>query len=125
MKTVLIKYDVSNDLIECPDRIVDNFEDPGLRMKRQQEANRKYSKSVLAILLPVLYCLIDAAGTFVDTLIADNYLVKLAPLYQFIITAMDVQRYQIYFREIPECGNFVLFVLSYPFPFQKDVLRLP
>ena len=27
MKTVLIKYDVSNDLIECPDRIVDNFED--------------------------------------------------------------------------------------------------
>ena len=27
MKTVLIKYDVSNDLIECPDRIVDNFDD--------------------------------------------------------------------------------------------------
>ena len=27
MKKVLIKYDVSNDLIECPDRIVDDFED--------------------------------------------------------------------------------------------------
>ena len=27
MKTVLIKYDVYNDLIECPDRIVDNFDD--------------------------------------------------------------------------------------------------
>ena len=27
MKTVLIKYDISNDLIECPDMIVDNFED--------------------------------------------------------------------------------------------------
>lgn len=27
MKTVLIKYDVSNDLIECPDRIVNNFDD--------------------------------------------------------------------------------------------------
>ena len=27
MKTVLIRYDVSNDLIECPDRIVDNFDD--------------------------------------------------------------------------------------------------
>jgi len=27
MKKVLIKYDVSNDLIECPDRIADNFDD--------------------------------------------------------------------------------------------------
>jgi len=27
MKTVLIKYDVSNDLIQCPDRIVNNFDD--------------------------------------------------------------------------------------------------
>ena len=27
MKRVLIKYDISNDLIECPDRIVDNFDD--------------------------------------------------------------------------------------------------
>ena len=26
MKQVLIKYDVSNDLIECPDRVVNNFE---------------------------------------------------------------------------------------------------
>lgn len=27
MKTVLIKYDVYNDLIECPDRVVDDFDD--------------------------------------------------------------------------------------------------
>lgn len=27
MKKVLIKYDVSNDLIECPKRIVDNFDE--------------------------------------------------------------------------------------------------
>lgn len=57
--------------------IIDNFEDPELRMKRQMAANRKYSKSVLAILLPVLYCVIDSCGTFVDTLIADNYVAKL------------------------------------------------
>ena len=57
--------------------IIDNFEDPELRMKRQQTANRKYSKSVLAILLPVLYCIIDSCGTFVDTLIADGYVEKL------------------------------------------------
>ena len=27
MKKVLIRYDVSNDLIECSDRIADNFDD--------------------------------------------------------------------------------------------------
>lgn len=27
MKKILLKYDVSNDLIMCPDRVADNFED--------------------------------------------------------------------------------------------------
>ena len=53
--------------------IIDNMEDDELRLKRQQSANRKYAKSFLAILLPVLYCILDSCGTFVDTLIADNY----------------------------------------------------
>lgn len=57
--------------------IIDNSEDPELRLKRQSRANRKYAKSVLAILLPVLYCVIDSCGTFVDTLIADNYVANL------------------------------------------------
>lgn len=52
---------------------VDNTEDPELRALRQKKANRKYAKSFLAIALPVGYCIIDALGTFVDTLIADNY----------------------------------------------------
>ncbi len=53
--------------------IIDNMEDPELRAQRQLKANRKYAKSTLAILLPVLYCILDSCGTFVDTLIADNY----------------------------------------------------
>ncbi len=57
--------------------IIDNTEDPELRMKRQLKANRKYAKSFLAILLPVLYCILDSCGTFVDTLIADNYVTGL------------------------------------------------
>lgn len=52
---------------------VDYFEDENSRRMRQLSSNRKYSKSLFAILLPVVYCLLDAAGTFVDTLIADNY----------------------------------------------------
>ncbi len=49
--------------------IVNAREDEALRVERQKNANRKYAKSFLAILLPILYCIIDAAGTFVDTLI--------------------------------------------------------
>ncbi len=45
------------------------YEDDNSRAIRQQKSVVKYRKSVLALLLPVLYCLIDAAGTFVDTLI--------------------------------------------------------
>lgn len=54
------------------------FENEETRALRQMKSNRKYSKSVLAILLPVVYCLLDACGTFVDTLIADNYSAELA-----------------------------------------------
>ncbi|MBQ1263555.1 MAG: EamA family transporter [Oscillospiraceae bacterium] len=49
--------------------IVNANEDEELRVERQKNANRKYARSFLALLLPLLYCLIDAAGTFVDTLI--------------------------------------------------------
>ncbi|MBQ8337558.1 MAG: EamA family transporter [Oscillospiraceae bacterium] len=49
--------------------IVNANEDEELRVERQKNANRKYARSFLALLLPLLYCLIDAAGTFVDTII--------------------------------------------------------
>lgn len=56
---------------------VDYHEDDEARAKRQMASNRKYAKSLLALLLPVVYCLLDAIGTFVDTLIADAYTEKL------------------------------------------------
>lgn len=59
----------------------ESFENEETRAMRQSASGRKYSKSVLAILLPVLYCIIDALGTFVDTLIADGYCEKLAVSY--------------------------------------------
>ncbi len=52
--------------------IVEAKEDPELRAQRQEKANVKYARSVLAILLPVLYCLLDAAGTFADSVILEN-----------------------------------------------------
>ena len=52
--------------------VVEAREDDDLRAKRQEHANRKYAKSWLAICLPVAYCLLDAAGTFADSLVLER-----------------------------------------------------
>ena len=52
--------------------IVEYTEDDAARMERQKKSNVKYAKSVLAILLPVLYCLLDAAGTVADEIILES-----------------------------------------------------
>ena len=49
--------------------IVEAREDEDLRAKRQEASNYRYTKSWLAICLPVAYCLLDAAGTFADSLV--------------------------------------------------------
>lgn len=49
--------------------IVEAREDDGLRSARQEASNFKYSKSALALALPILYCLLDALGTFADSLV--------------------------------------------------------
>ncbi|MBQ0037271.1 MAG: DMT family transporter [Clostridiales bacterium] len=47
--------------------IVEAREDDALRQARQQSSNHRYAKSPLALALPVLYCLLDALGTFADS----------------------------------------------------------
>lgn len=47
-------------------------EDETLRAARQDKGNYKYTKSVLALLLPVIYCLLDALGTFADSLVLEK-----------------------------------------------------
>ena len=51
---------------------VEAREDEALRIERQKKANYKYSKSALAIILPLLYCLLDALGTFADSLVLET-----------------------------------------------------
>ena len=46
--------------------VVDYFEDEELRAERQKSSNFKYSKSLIALALPVAYCILDAVGTFAD-----------------------------------------------------------
>ena len=52
--------------------IVEATEDEELRAARQQAGNHKYAKSILALLLPIAYCVLDAAGTFADSLVLET-----------------------------------------------------
>ena len=52
--------------------IVEASEDEDLRAERQKASNFKYAKSWLALALPIAYCLLDAAGTFADSLVLEN-----------------------------------------------------
>ncbi len=47
-------------------------EDEELRKARQDEANWRYAKSALAIALPVIYCVLDALGTFADSRVLET-----------------------------------------------------
>lgn len=48
---------------------VEQREDEEVRKARQERANRKYTKSILAFLLPISYLIIDALGTAGDEFI--------------------------------------------------------
>lgn len=52
--------------------VVDYLEDDELRAERQKDSNYKYSKSLIALALPVAYCILDAVGTFADNRILET-----------------------------------------------------
>lgn len=52
--------------------VAEHTENDELRKARQDKANFRYTKSALAIILPVLYCVLDALGTFADSLVLEN-----------------------------------------------------
>ena len=52
--------------------IVEAHEDEGLRAARQEASNYKYAKSWVALALPVMYCLLDALGTFADNRVLET-----------------------------------------------------
>ena len=52
--------------------VVEYREDEELRAERQKASNYKYSKSFLALALPIIYCILDAAGTFADNRVLET-----------------------------------------------------
>ena len=51
---------------------VEAHEDEELRRRRQEKGNRRYAKSALALALPILYCALDAVGTFADNRVLET-----------------------------------------------------
>ena len=47
-------------------------EDEELRQARQDASNHHYAKSWIAILIPIIYCLLDALGTFADSRVLET-----------------------------------------------------
>lgn len=46
-------------------------EDEELRKARQDASNHHYAKSWIAIAIPIVYCLLDALGTFADSIVLE------------------------------------------------------
>lgn len=72
-------------------------EDEDLRRARQDASNHHYAKSWLAIALPVIYCLLDALGTFADSRVLEtlnedsaNVAYELTFLFAAIVSAVYV-----------------------------------
>jgi len=58
--------------------IIESREDDELRAARQDAGNFRYTKSWLALALPIAYCLLDAAGTFADSLVLEKLSLTIA-----------------------------------------------
>ncbi|MBR6533633.1 MAG: EamA family transporter [Clostridia bacterium] len=56
--------------------IVEQREDEEVKKARQEKANRKYAKSVLAFLLPISYLIIDALGTVGDEFLFSDWFIE-------------------------------------------------
>lgn len=52
--------------------IVEMTEDEDLRAAREEKQNIRYVRSFLALTIPLIYCLLDALGTFADSIVLEK-----------------------------------------------------
>lgn len=89
--------------------ITESHEDEELRRARQDASNRHYAKSWLAITIPIIYCLLDALGTFADSRVLEvlnedsaNVAYELTFLVVGILCAvyvLGIKRQKLFFRQ--------------------------
>ena len=52
--------------------VIERRQDESVRLALRKASNVKYERSVIAILFPILYCLIDGLGTFADAVLIEG-----------------------------------------------------
>ncbi len=52
--------------------VIERKQDESVRLALRQASNVKYERSIIAILFPILYCLIDGLGTFADAVLIEG-----------------------------------------------------
>ncbi len=72
--------------------VVEKRQSDAIRAARREAANVKYTSSVLAIIFPILYCLLDALGTFADAYWLEMFIEETQAnmAYEFTFLAMAV-----------------------------------
>ena len=92
--------------------IAEYTEDDEAKAKRQLKSNRKYTKSVFAILLPILYCLIDALGTFFDAIILDDANVFMTNIFHYLEEDVANVAYELTFLFMAVVAFIYVFVIK-------------
>ena len=83
--------------------VYEKIMDKQQRLKRKIVIDAKYQISVIAIILPILYCIIDGLGTFGDAYVLDNWLsedqANLSYEFTFLLCAVLAFIYLVFVRK--------------------------
>lgn len=92
--------------------IAEYTEDDAAKALRQQKSNRKYTKSVVAILFPILYCLIDALGTFFDAVILEEGNTFMTNIFHYLDEDVANVAYELTFLFMAVVAGIYVFIIK-------------
>lgn len=92
--------------------ITEYREDDESRALRQLNANVKYSKSLIAVMLPILYCLIDAFGTFFDSVILEEANQFLPQIFHYLDEDVANVSYELVFFAMAIVSAIYVYVIK-------------
>lgn len=92
--------------------IAEYTEDDAAKALRQQKSNRKYTKSVVAILFPILYCLIDALGTFFDAVILEEGNTFMTNIFHYLDEDVANVAYELTFLFMAVVAAIYVFIIK-------------
>ncbi len=92
--------------------IVEYREDEEAKLARQEKANIKYTKSFVALLFPILYCIIDALGTFFDSVILEEENTFMPQVFHYLEEDVANTAYELTFLFMAVVAAIYVFVIK-------------